>query len=156
MKYNLNLPWRHILCSLHSNFHLQPLQEIQHQGVLLSLRWLCTRVRLPMISVTSFLLLGNWRRLPPQSEHLNYKFSADCKIVNNNMIFSKEWKLFRKFWLFLETDSNILTYLLPSITGSSNKQSRVGWPAYLALKTDPSGSTSFFRILKSWFPGLSL
>lgn len=42
------------------------------------------------------------------------------------------------------------------MTGSSNKQSRVGRPACLALRTDPSGNTSLLRILKSWTPGLSL
>lgn len=40
-------------------------------------------------------------------------------------------------------------YLSPSITGSLNKQSIVGLPGYFALRTDPSGSTSFFRMLKS-------
>lgn len=42
------------------------------------------------------------------------------------------------------------------MTGSRNKQSRVGRPAYLALSTDPSGSASFLRTLKSCSPGLSL
>uniref|UniRef100_A0A7C9DXD1 Uncharacterized protein n=1 Tax=Opuntia streptacantha TaxID=393608 RepID=A0A7C9DXD1_OPUST len=44
---------------------------------------------------------------------------------------------------------HIFIKLSPSITGSLNKQSRVGRPAYLALRIEPSGKTSFLRILKS-------
>lgn len=47
-------------------------------------------------------------------------------------------------------------YLFWSITGSLNRQSRDGLPGYFALSTDPSPSTSFFSISKSWWPGLSL
>ncbi|BAT87604.1 hypothetical protein VIGAN_05099300 [Vigna angularis var. angularis] len=46
-------------------------------------------------------------------------------------------------------------HLFLSITGSTNKQSRDGLPGYLALRTDPSGSTSFFNTLKSCWPETS-
>lgn len=51
---------------------------------------------------------------------------------------------------------HIFRRLFPSVTGSVNKQSRDGLPGYLALSTDPSGSTSLCSILKSCRPGLSL
>lgn len=48
------------------------------------------------------------------------------------------------------------THLTPSRAGSENKQSRVGRPGKLALSTEPSGSTNFFRSSKLCFPGASL
>lgn len=59
-------------------------------------------------------------------------------------------------WTMLQHKLWCISYLFPSITGSSNKQSRDGRPGYLALRTDPSASTSFLSTLKSWWPGLSL
>lgn len=57
---------------------------------------------------------------------------------------------------FSERERERAFYLFPSMTGSLNKQSRVGRPARLALRIYPSGSTSFLSSLKSCIPGLSL
>lgn len=50
----------------------------------------------------------------------------------------------------------MLFHLFPAITVSTNKQSRVGRPAYLARNIEPSGSTNFLSMSKSCIPGLSL
>lgn len=49
-----------------------------------------------------------------------------------------------------------ITNLVPSLAGSTNRQSTVGRPGSCARRTDPSGRTSFFKSSKLWLPGLSL
>lgn len=48
-----------------------------------------------------------------------------------------------------------LSRLWASRRGSTKRQSRVGRPGSSPLNTEPSGSTSCFRMLKSCLPGLS-
>lgn len=55
----------------------------------------------------------------------------------------------QKNYFQIVVNSLTFNYLFPSMTGSLNKQSLVGRPACRALRTDPSGNTSFLRILKS-------
>ena len=52
--------------------------------------------------------------------------------------------------------SSWLTNLVPSLAGSTKRQSIVGRPGSRARRTDPSGRTNFFKSSKLWLPGLSL
>lgn len=82
-------------------------------------------------------------QVPNLEKAVIWNHKSDKKIVNQQMCQNLMHYKFRM-------------YLFLSITGSINKQSRDGLPGYLALSTDPSGSTSFFSTLKSCWPGLSL
>lgn len=109
------------------------------------------------LSASCFIgqLPAPWQLNTPTTPFSLFMFHILSRLQMIGAMTGLKWTAQRNYFQILEKVWTF-DYLFPSMTGSLNKQSRVGRPASRALRTDPSGSTSFLRILKSWFPGLSL
>jgi hypothetical protein len=110
------------------------------------------------------IIFFHW--ISPISSTLTVKHSDDSRKLVQVPYFQQTAQKLTELVLFLEQVAGnfleklvcvcVCVYLLPSMTGSLNRQSRVGRPACFVLRIKPSGRTSFLRTLKSCIPGLSL